>query len=524
MKKSSLGLLIAINCLFVACEQSDISKPIESEAEAAGSLLDIDVQQSGVWSAESNEIWCIPASSCGYGETTLQVTLMPNLTGKKRQATVTITSQTENAANAPRTKAATGNNTATYVFTQEPATITEAACQITGLKCTPEQVIVYLTVTGTDEGLFKSVDGLSNKPSSGGNVLLPPAANIPIGTDGTSYAVIVGDDCSYGAWAYGVTGWEGREMELTLYTEPACTKKVYFDQSEMLYPINTDENATTCGGSAQIRFAVNGKIYFGGGYSARGSQNSVMGNSQAWGTPCTDLTKYDPATNTLTACKPLPENLVYGSAAVVDGKAYVASFAGDVYEYDPQNDTWNTSGINVGRCDAMYSLGGNLCVVNNVNGIVSRYSVSGTPMGNDTYPKGNVVVALAETPNRAWLMVDNALYLHDAQGLRQVTTLATNGLVTAYNGQVYYFVSNEGVVNAYNPTTNTHTRVPMSLFTAGVPGVDTFHSGLPVVADDGVGYLCNCGYSRWGDLTWNGAQTKKVMRIDMRHSYKVIVK
>ena len=122
------------------------------------------------------------------------------------------------------------------------------------------------------------------------------------------------------------------------------------------------------------------------------------------------------------------------------------------------------------------------------------------------------------------MIVDHVLYLQDAQPLRQVTTLATNGLVTAYNGQVYYFVSNEGVVNAYNPTTNTHTRVPMSLFTAGVPGVDTFHSGLPVVADDGVGYLCNCGYSRWGDLTWNGAQTKKVMRIDMRHSYKVIVK
>lgn len=529
MKRVGIYLLSAIGLLLVSCEKPETSndnasKPIESEVESKGSVFDIQVEQSGLWSAVSNENWCIPASSVGYGNANLQVNMMPNLTGKRRQATVTIIPQKSNAANAPRRKTAAEMDAATYVFTQDPATIEETACHITGVECTPEQVAVYLTVTGGEQGMYESCSGLSNKPSSGGNVLLPPAANIPIGTDGTSRVVIVGDECSYGAWAYGVTGWEGREMELTLNTKPRCVQKVFFDQSEMLHPVNTDENAATCGGSAQIRFAVGGKVYFGGGYSARSHKNSVMGNSQSWGDPCTDLTMYDPATDALSACKPLPDALVYGSAAVVNGKAYAVAFEGALYEYKPEQDTWVALGKELGRCDALYSLGDNLCVVDNATGTVSQYSVSGSLISKDTYQKGSVVVALSETSGRTWLVVDKTLYLHDAQGLRQVTTLPTNGIVAAYNGQLYYFVSAEGVVKAYNSITDTHTRVPMSLFTAGEPGVDTFHSGLPVVAEDGTSYLFNCGYTRWGDLTWGGKQTKKVLRIDMRHSYKVLVK
>lgn len=539
MKKTSLYILLLSSLGLAACGNvyqpgnggdgattpPEPDKPaVEDKVAPTGTLYDINVQTEGCWTAVGSEAWCMPSVATGYGATTLQVNMMPNLTGKTRTAKVTVAPLAAAKANAPRRKAAAAAETVEYVFTQEPATVTTQACHITGVECLPTQVRVYLAVTGTASGIFLSVSGLSNKPSSGGNVLLPPAANLSIGTDGKDYAVIVGDNCSYGAWAYGVSGWEGREMELTLNTEPACKQKVYFDQSAMLHPINTDENAPTCGGSAQIRFAVGGRVYFGGGYSARGHQNSVMGNSQSWGDPCTDLTVYDPATDALSACKPLPEALVYGSAAVVNGKAYAASFDGALYEYNSAQDSWTNLGVNLGRCDAMYALGTNLCVVDNASGTVSHYSVSGSLVGQDTYSAGSTVVALSETSSRAWLAVDKAIYLHDAQGLRRVTTLVSNGLVTAYNGQLYYFVSAEGVVNAYNPTEKTHTRVPMSLFTAGGPGVDTFHSGLPLVAEDGVGYLFNCGYSRWGDLTWSGKQSKKAMRIDMRHSYKVVVK
>lgn len=335
--------------------------------------------------------------------------------------------------------------------------------------------------------------------------------------------MIAGDNQSYGGDAYGIIGWETGEIELTLRTEPECEKKIYFSQEPMLHPINTDNNISTCGGSAQVRSAIGDKVYFGGGYSGRGYQNSVMGNSQHWSDETTDFTILDTRTDALTALRPLPVALVWGSAAVIDDKAYVASLQGEVYIYDPKADTWTSSGFNVGRCDALYPMGSELCTVDNASGTVTKYSTSGRKRQSLSLAKGNTVVAVTETANRTWLMIDNDLYIHDAQGLRQLTTLPNNGVVSACNGLFYYYADDEGGVSSYNPTTNQHMRVPMFLMTRGGPGVSTFHSGLPVITD-GVCYLLNCGYTCFGDITWSGAQEKNLIRIDMSQSYHVIVK
>lgn len=154
---------------------------IPSQADAKGSVDAFLITHTGAWTATTDAAWCFPSASLGYGNDTLRVSAMPNLTGRTRTATVTITPLSAPRA-IRRTSPATAPATTSYVYTQEAADIQDAACHITGLRVTPEHIVAYLTVTGANEGLYKSVSGLSTKPKIGGSgsSFLPPAANIPL--------------------------------------------------------------------------------------------------------------------------------------------------------------------------------------------------------------------------------------------------------------------------------------------------------------------------------------------------------
>ncbi|MGN1262750.1 MAG: BACON domain-containing protein [Prevotella sp.] len=490
------------------------------KASATGEVKVVTVKMEGAWETSSSEKWCVPAVKEGVGSSELAVNLLPNVTGAERTATVTVRSKTSGQTKAD------ASEEQTYTFTQPAATTAEPECFITGLSTTPTAITVYLTVGGAESGMFKNVSGLSFI-YQGDNSFLPGECKIPLGSTGSDSVTIVGPGKVWGDSHYGITGWDEDEGKtvLSLGTTPETKKKVYIDQSEVLHPIAISDEAID-DNSAQIRFALGDKVYFGGGYGLHGVNNSVMYGIQYYANESVSFNVLDTKTNEVKRLNNLPSALIYAEAVVIGGKAYAMSNLGELYVYSAADDKWSVVSEEplYEQCNAVVKTPSDNILCINTDGNVIIVNTEGKQISRSQVAAGTNIVTLKENENRSWVSIDNTLWVCDAEGLRKVADYEGYDIMGAVDGKVYYRLDSS-TVGYYSLDSNSHGIAPMFFYVnSSLNHSCNPHTGRPVMLD-GKSYLLMCGQNvtMSTGISWTRTLQKRIMRIDFNKSYKVTV-
>lgn len=474
MKREVLFLLMfsLLALLFAGCNKDETGggndTPSGIEMAFDGELKDVTIEISGAWTAKSDQTWCQLSQMSGKGNEKVQVNAAYNRGESSRTATIIISASSGSMKR--------GSSNQTIVVTQEGNPADEIPPHFTDVKF--EDGTIW----------FKYWTG------QGGNVVDAEGYGLSISKGGVSIADRVEPEVEI--------DW-GRFYKLNLSSGKAEGKlsvgnvdmanTVRVDQSQTFREVGGTVNT----GSCEIHFTLNGKLYYGGGYSERGLNLGMPYNIEAYDFYC-----YDPAGNSHRSLNNLP--FAAGWAFVFDGAAYVALSNHSLYKYDVGTDSWTLMqilSIPSGDPKGCYAVGSTLYVFDEQNRYEYAFledefklqstASSGAILGSSTI--------INDGAGSIWLSDNGKLYKHSNSGYTMVQDGVGN-ILGAYAGAIYYMKNDI----PYRLTAQGNEEILAVLFDILLENGDSSFKGSPkTVTID-------------GDIYWVGGMHRRIITAPMR--------
>lgn len=409
------------------------------EIRYSGELKEVSIDVSGAWTAESDQDWCQLTQMSGTGSQKVEVNTTYNRSDEERTAKIIIKATAKSSLNQ------------TITITQAGNPLEEIPVHFTDVKIEDGKIwYKYWTGNGGNE-----VDGENSD-------LLISLGGIHGGIADYVYPNMEIDWKNFNRHFLSTGKGAGTLQVGNIET----VNKIVVDQSQTFKEIGGATNE----GSCETNFALNGKLYYGGGYSERGTNIGMP-----YSVPAYDFHCYDPATNSHTKLNNLP--FVNGKAFVFNGTAYSVVENYSLYKYDLNTDSWSfmqnlsiPSGVVVGS----YVVGTSLYVLCHQERHEFKFSEGIFNFQSTVSHDFNSPDVIIDNIRNAWVKSDGILYKHSNTGFTEIQE-DVDDILGAYDGFIYYMKDE----NPYKLSAQGSVEMLTTLFNIILESNDSPFRGSP---------------------------------------------